>query len=148
MKIFQKKKGDRKEERGVALLIAILIGSIALSVGLGVYNRTYKELIFASFWKQAQTAFAAADSGLECAIYWDTHPATNFTCFGNPSAVWPVASVGVPQTISMNVAEGCASVEIIKNASAPLTTIKSRGTSSACGTTPARRVERGLRVDY
>ncbi|MFZ2303769.1 MAG: hypothetical protein WAV98_03220, partial [Minisyncoccia bacterium] len=65
----------KTRKRGVVLLIAILVGGVALAVGFGVYHRTYKELLFASFWKQTQVAFSAADSGLECALYWELHPA-------------------------------------------------------------------------
>lgn len=135
-------------QKGATLLIAILMASVMLSVGLGVYQRTYKELYFASFWKQAQIAFAAADSGLECALYWDLHPATEYTCFGNASALWPTILVGTPQTLSMDVYGSCVIVEITKNAVSPLTTIKSRGYNDVCGSTNPRRVERGLRIDY
>ena len=57
MKIQQSKKG-------AVLLIAILMASVMLTVGLGVYQRTYKEIYFASFWKQTQRAFSGADIGL------------------------------------------------------------------------------------
>ena len=69
MKILHHKKG-------AVLLIAILMASVMLTVGLGVYQRTYKEIYFASFWKQVQFAFLAADIGLECALYRDLHPPT------------------------------------------------------------------------
>ncbi len=75
-------------ERGVTLLIAVLLASVTLAVGMGVYQRTYKEILFASFWKQAQAAFAAADSGLECALYWDMHPSASPECFSVPIATW------------------------------------------------------------
>lgn len=135
-------------QRGAVLLIAILVASVALAVGMGVYNRTYKELLFGAYWKQTQIAFAAADAGLECALYWDTHPAASYSCFGNPAATWPTVAVGTSQTLSMNVSGGCVTVEITKNAVAPLTTLRARGYNDACNSTSPRRVERGLRVDY
>ena len=57
--------------RGAILLIAIMVSSVVLAVGFGIYQRTYKQLLLGSFWRQIQIAFAAADAGLECAVYWD-----------------------------------------------------------------------------
>lgn len=142
----------KTRQNGAVLLIAILIASITLSVGFGVYNRTYKELLFASFWKQAQLAFSAADSGLECALYWDTRvpqpPTGQVSCFGlrpvgNPS--WnPSSNTTQTFTIATPI---CVTVEITKNVVAPLTTIRTRGYNT-CDITDPRRVERGLRIDY
>lgn len=150
----QKQFSSAVSERGAVLLIAILIASISLAVGMGVYNRTYKELLFASFWKQTQIAFSAADSGLECALYWDLSlpvPAT-FSCFGNSSAAWsPVA--GVWEVFGVNgtaVGGGCVRVTITKPApasSAASTLIEARGYNT-CDATSPRRVERGLQVTY
>ncbi|MHB1118015.1 MAG: hypothetical protein ACYCZ7_00580 [Minisyncoccota bacterium] len=37
------------QKRGAILLISILVSSVALAVGFGVYNRAYKVLLFGSF---------------------------------------------------------------------------------------------------
>lgn len=74
-------KENSSSKRGVVLLISVLVASVALAVGLGVYQRTYKELYFSSFWKQTQIAASAADSGLECANYWNLHPSVTPECF-------------------------------------------------------------------
>jgi hypothetical protein len=149
MKYGQEKK--RSKNGGAVLLIAVLVSSVALAVGLGVYNRTYKELLFASFWKQTQVAFAAADGGLECALYWDLHQAPSpVSCFGNTVLLsdgtsWnPSANVAVLLDITTPI---CATIEVTKNAIAPNTIIKARGYNS-CNNTDPRRVERGLQVDY
>ena len=136
-----------EKQKGAVLLIAILVSSVVLAVGLGVYNRTYKELVFASFWKHAQTAFSAADSGLECAIYWDTHQAavTSAPCFGYTVSGWN-PSLNITTTFSISTPV-CVTIEITKNAAYPFTTIRSRGYNT-CSTTDPRRVERGLRIDY
>jgi len=134
-----------EKQKGAVLLIAILVSSVVLAVGLGVYNRTYKELVFASFWKQAQIAFSAADSGLECAIYWDTHQAASASCFGAAVSGWNPSS-NTTTTFSIS-APNCVAIEITKNAVYPFTTIRSRGYNTCTATDP-RRVERGLRIDY
>ncbi|MBI3634052.1 MAG: hypothetical protein HY228_00325 [Candidatus Yonathbacteria bacterium] len=140
-------------QKGATLLIAVLMASVMLSVGLGVYQRTYKELYFASFWKQAQIAFAAADSGLECAMYVDLHPPilpALPTCFGTVYSIviTPPGVPGVGGEFEANTSGGCAIVTITKNSSQPFTTIESRGYNDVCGSTNPRRVERGLRIDY
>lgn len=139
----------QRQERGAVLLIAILVASVALAVGMGVYNRTYKELLFGAFWKQTQIAFAAADAGLECALYWDLQDPvpTNYSCFGNSDAPWPTFTEGIPEVLSMNVSGACVNVEITKNTVVPNTTIRARGYNT-CDSNSPRRVERGLRIDY
>lgn len=143
-------KKNRKQKRGAVLLIAILVSGVALTVGLGVYQRTYKELLFASFWKQTQIAFAAADSGLECAMYWDTQsPRPSVAlCFGSNIAGWN-PSLNASANFNMSVSGGCVNIKITKSSSLPIvTTIEARGYNDACGSTNTRRVERGLGVQY
>ena len=142
MKLHKRTVGSI-ENRGAALLISILIGSIALLVGMGVYNRTYKELIFASFWKQAQIAFSSADAGLECAMYWDKTGGAP-SCFGAAVSGW---TPGLAGTFTVPVSNGCVSVTIIKNAVAPFTTIESRGRNT-CDTNSLRFVERAVGIQY
>jgi hypothetical protein len=136
-------------KRGVVLLIAILVSGITLAVGIGVYNRVFKELLFASFWKQTQVAFSAADAGLECALYWDTHPPTapaQAVCFGGAPFDWSTTTPSLPQ--QMPVSGGCVNVSIVRSAGPiVLTTIESRGYNT-CDITNPRRVERGLGVQY
>lgn len=90
----QTTKFESPQKRGVILLIAVLMVSVTLAVGIGVYQRTYKELYFGSFWKQTQIAAAAADGGLECAMYWDLHPSATPSCFNNSSIPGLAASGG------------------------------------------------------
>lgn len=140
----------KSQKNGVVLLMAILIASVALAVGFGVYNRVYKELLFASFWKQTQVAFSSADSGLECALYWELHPSSPATCFGQNigstlyGATWTPGSLGA---FNVDVpGSGCVRVTISFVGTA--TTTEARGYNVSCadlsaGTSP-RIVERGL----
>jgi len=132
------------KKRGVTLLIAVLVASAFLTIGLAVFQRTYKELYFASFWKQTEKAFASADSGLECALYWDIPgvPATP-SCFGLTISGWTPGSGG---SFQANTYSGCVNVTITKDANG--THIESRGYNEICGSSTVRRVERGLKIDY
>ena len=85
----------KTKQSGAVLLIAIMVSSVVLAVGFGIYQRTYKQLLLGSFWKQIQIAFSAADAGLECAVYWDKkypNPTGSdlASCFGT-SFVWDVS---------------------------------------------------------
>jgi hypothetical protein len=68
--LFQKYGADKK--RGVVLLITVVVASIVLTVGVGILNVILKEVILSSLNKGGRVAFFAADSGIECAMYWDT----------------------------------------------------------------------------
>lgn len=53
------------------MLFAVLTSSMLLSIGLSIFNLTLKELELSSSGRESQAAFYAADSGVECALYWD-----------------------------------------------------------------------------
>lgn len=58
-------------QNGFVLAFAVLVSGVLLSIGLGVFAITLKELILSSTGRESQFAFYAADSGGECALYWD-----------------------------------------------------------------------------
>ncbi|MFA6158791.1 MAG: hypothetical protein WC763_04200 [Candidatus Paceibacterota bacterium] len=60
-----------RKQRGFAMLFAVLTSSVLLSIGLSIFSLTVKELALSSAGKESQIAFYAADSGVECALYWD-----------------------------------------------------------------------------
>lgn len=139
-------RNKNSQKRGAVLLIAILVSSVALAVGFGVYNRTYKELLFASFWKQTQIAFSSADAGLECALYYELHttvsPVTCFTKTIEP-ATWTPGNLTTAGGFDLDVPSGgCVNIRIFMNAGA--TTTAARGYNDACNSTNPRRVEREL----
>jgi hypothetical protein len=135
------------QKKGAVLLIAILVSSVALAVGFGVYNRTYRELVFASFWKQTQVAFSAADSGLECALYYELHPTVDpVACFGTTilPATWTPGELTDSDGFDLTVpGGGCVNIRIEWNTILLATTTKARGYNT-CDAANPRRVERGL----
>lgn len=58
--------------RGFTLFFAVLVASLALSVGLTIYDLTARELNLSSTVEQSQYAIYAADTGVECVLYWDS----------------------------------------------------------------------------
>ena len=61
-----------KNEKGFALLFSVLLSSLLLSIGLSIFSISLKELAISTASRQSVYAFYAADSGLQCALYWDT----------------------------------------------------------------------------
>lgn len=69
--------------RGFTLFYAVLTSSLLLAIGLAIFNITFKELVLSSGARESSNAFYAADTGLECALYWDLrHAAISSPAFG------------------------------------------------------------------
>lgn len=68
MKLFSQKN---KKQKGFTILFAVLVSSLVLALGLGIISITMKEVQLSGAGRDSQLAFYAADSGAECAFYWD-----------------------------------------------------------------------------
>ncbi|HVM73897.1 MAG TPA: hypothetical protein VMU13_03425 [Candidatus Paceibacterota bacterium] len=58
-------------QAGFTLLLAALIAAIVLSFATAIFDIAQKQVTLASLSQQSQYAFYAADTGSECALYWD-----------------------------------------------------------------------------
>lgn len=68
--------------RGFTIFFAVLVSSLALAIGLAIYDLLIRELALSQTATQSQYAIYAADTGAECALYWDFNaPVLN----GSPS---------------------------------------------------------------
>ncbi len=79
----------QKEEGGYILLLTVLIVSIILAISFGIYALSIKEVILASFMRDSQRAFSAADRAVECTLYWDVAYTQNgmpYTIFATSTA--------------------------------------------------------------
>lgn len=146
--------------RGFTLLIAVILTSVLLSVGLSLIDTAYKQLLLSSTAKQSEMAFYIADSALECALYHDqrlgsfsfTTPAANISCNGQTAPITLVSLTGTVRTSSVTFpcitggGTSQGSITVYKNISGA-TAIYANGLSSCIATDP-RRVERGLKITY
>lgn len=64
------KKPNNK--KGITLFIAVVVSGVLLFIGFAMVNIAIKGTLFASSGRESQIAFYLADSGLECALYWDS----------------------------------------------------------------------------
>ncbi|HRH24088.1 MAG TPA: pilus assembly PilX N-terminal domain-containing protein [Candidatus Paceibacterota bacterium] len=146
--------------KGFALLISVVLAAVALSIGLALLDIALKQVILASAAKQSQKAFYAADSVMECALYYDqqlnafdrTNNISAITCNTLPVTNYlsPAPSGSDPRVTTFTVP--CAgsgeqgSVTVYKNSDAS-TQIYALGYNT-CDTNNTRRIERGLKVTY
>src|SRR5450759_3445707 len=80
----------KTENRGFALLIAVIFMSVMLSFGLALGSLGYKQQVLASGAIESQYAFYAADAALECALYADQQLGT-FTYQSSPAPAPPLS---------------------------------------------------------
>lgn len=60
----------KKQQNGFALLMALVVVSVVVSIGLSVLDLSLKQLRLSTNSKDSETAFHATNAGLECARYW------------------------------------------------------------------------------
>lgn len=146
--------------RGYTLLFAVIVSSLVLSVGISILNISKKEFLLASGARESTTAFYAADSGLECAVYYDFNKDSfspnggNITCNNSNITI----DKTVPGTYKFELplsGTSCAIVTVTKTSTE--TDIESRGynlgwntlvTPNRCDAPSPRRVERAIGYHY
>jgi hypothetical protein len=70
------KKQNINNKAGFTLFIALVVTGLLLAIGFSIGNIVYKQIVLSSTGKESQLAFFAADSGAECALYWDRKDAS------------------------------------------------------------------------
>lgn len=108
------------KQHGFVILFAVLISSIILLIGIGIFRITIKETILSSSARESMMAIFAADGGLECALYEEVKDfgflaADSLDCYED-SIVYP-APQG-PELLTEFDVEfpvGCAHVEVRRN---------------------------------
>lgn len=153
----------RKKKGGYALYLSIILTSLLLIVAYSAANLTFKQLSLVTSSADSHLAFYNADTGLECAMYWDlknpnavppgsasafdpSAPSATVTCNNTSSAVSTTMNGATStSTFQINFSTGCATVSVAKDTSNGLTAIQSRGYNRCSG---GSRLERGVRIVY
>ncbi|MEK7509495.1 MAG: hypothetical protein AAB605_02170 [Patescibacteria group bacterium] len=128
-------------ERGFTILLAALVASLVLTLGISVFSIAQKQVVLSSLGRSSQFAFYTADTAAECALYWDirhdmfstTPPSVTPSCDGAPLAL--VGEPGAyPYTISFEYEPNgyCAQVSVTKDSVDPRTVIHADGFSTNC----------------
>jgi len=136
-------------QKGITLLLAVFISSLILTLGMGIYTLLFGQVGFSSTAKESLLAFYAADSGIECALFWDiqnnsfsTSSTSDITCNDDSFSVGGASGLS---EFTINFADGsCAEVEVIKNSETAITSLG----KNICQAGSAKTLQRGLRVNY
>ena len=108
------------------MFFAVLVSSLALAIGLAMYDLVVRELQISSTTEQSQYAIYAADTAVECALYWDYNYVS-----ADPSVV-SIFATSTDSTNTTNLQANCSNQDITN--STILTTTKT-ATSATTNTT-------------
>lgn len=81
MKNTPRENKKQQHSKGFTLFVALIVSSMLLAVGFSLSNIILKQLIFSNSGRESQLAFYAADSGAECALYWDRKDMLGYTTY-------------------------------------------------------------------
>jgi hypothetical protein len=79
-------------QQGFVILFAIIISTMIMLIGAGIFTTSFKESILASAATESQIALFAADTGMECALFNEF--------FARPQALYPGEILCAQQLIS------------------------------------------------
>lgn len=123
-------------------MLAALVASVALALGTSIFALAQKELALSSIGRDSQFAFYAADSGAECALYWDrrfqlfptTAPETKtLVCDGEQKATDSLSDGEAIISLFEYEPNGyCARVSVTKRPTHPRTVIHANGYNTLC----------------
>lgn len=161
------------QPRGFTIFFAALVTSLALAIGLAIYDLTVRELNLSATASQSQYAIYAADTGAECALYWDTkctlsgctvgsafatssestYPSSGVICNGQDVTVtpWVITSDFFKATTTITLTfppqPYCAVVTIAKTGTPARTVVTAHGYNT-CVQGSTQQLERTLQVSY
>lgn len=146
------------KQSGFTLFVAIVVMGTLLLISMGIVSLAVRQNILASASRESQYAFYAADTGIECALYWDNKNPTGVSAFssstnstiitcldqertvgGDPSGISNFDFLFTPEPYFVTV--------MVDKSEVGSTTIESRGYNTQDSSNP-RRVERAIRVTY
>ncbi len=154
-----------KNNRGFVLLFTVVLSSIIFAIAMSILKIAFVESIINTSSRGSNEAFYAADTGAECALYYDLrkgesifgdpNPENGPNCAGIDLDLYQGNEVG-PWTFYLYSlgydGRACAIVDVDKSSS-DSTKITARGYSTGgnttdCSSSSPNRVERRLEVIY
>lgn len=160
-------KNQQQTQKGFTLFVAIVVMGTLLLVVAGIVSLATRQALTSASGRESQNAFYAADTGIECALYWDVQNPAGTSAFAttsppNPSTI-TCNSISIPNmgghgdgsptsVFSFDFLPDdpfCATVTVTKAyvSNVLKTTIESKGYNT-CDLSNPRRVERAVRATY
>ncbi len=173
---MQEIKSYKNKKDGFVILFAVVLTGLIMAITLGLAEMSFREVAFSSTGPQSNEAFFAADTGAECALFYDLQGTSSF--FGvDPSSTDSLVATSTPNCagtaldLHQGTATGpwtfylpnlgysrksCAKVTVTKDTPSDSATTKTSivsegynvGEGTDCASTSIRRVERRLEVNY
>lgn len=78
---------ERKTQFGIVSLFSVIFMTIAITIATGVFTLLLGEFKIAGIQRESIKAFYAADSGIECALYWELR-ADSFSRITDEGPIW------------------------------------------------------------
>jgi len=154
-------------------MLASLLASLLTAIGLAMYTIAKKEVVLSSLGRDSQFAFYAADTGAECAMYWDFKydafaTSTVYSSTSNPAKCDNQVLKDFPTTWGEGKSDGvkglggtyvssfwfqpdgyCVYVTVTKQNINPRTKVEALGYSTPCNqSNNPRRLERAVRATF
>jgi Tfp pilus assembly protein PilX len=166
-KIYKEKRGpalsEQSQPNGFTLFVAIIVMGTLLLVATGIASLAVRQALISASGRESQHAFYAADTGIECALFWDVkNPDAGVSAFAtttssaihcnrdanNSSNQWNVGGsyTSIVGPITFLPEPFCAVVTVTKDMSGN-TLVESKGYNT-CDLNNPRRVERAVRARY
>lgn len=155
------------KSKGFTLLLSLIVMSLLLLLTYIIVNISGKNLSFALLGRESQKAFFAANSGIECALYWDLKGVPGGTAFATTTndthsiiCAGDTRTVGgegydEPMTFQLDIGPECVVVDVTKTEDSGVITteIESRGYNTGTGidcqdNVGGKQYERAIRVRY
>ena len=148
--------------QGFTLFVAIIIMATLMLIAAGIVNLAVRQTLISNAARESQYAFYAADTGIECVLFWDIQNPSGVSAFStstgatihcnrnvdNPGNEWVVGGneTSVINRIDFAPDPYCAIVTVTKEDDGS-TKVESKGYNT-CSPVAPRRVERAIRATY
>jgi hypothetical protein len=82
------------EKKGFALLLALIISTVVLAIGLSILEISINQINLSSTARESEFAFQAAHAGIDCAWYWRYEEAADYTASNFSTAIPTISCFG------------------------------------------------------
>jgi hypothetical protein len=163
MKIYRLLK-DKKNQKGYAILFAVVVVSAISVITVGLSNIAYKQLVLSSLAKDSQLAFYQADTAGDCALYADRVVAVETPSILNTAGSWVCSNANLQVTPAGDGSGGydllpqdvtsispCFRINVIKDITSAPPLIKTKISAKGyniCNINNLRTVEREIEINY
>lgn len=143
--------------RGFTVLLSLLVAALLLILGLSMFTIVQKQVVLSSIGRDSQLAFYAADTGAECALYWDFRhnaftqsPGPLITCDEESIGSFSFPGYGSAMEFEFEPNGYCARVSVTKSEDIPRTRIEGRGYNTSCANIAnnPRALERAVELTF